>query len=148
MVTLRVSGAEPEWVPAKGDMPFDRLGGAEEVRALVEAFYDAMDAHEPALAKLHELDDRGRVARGMRDRFALFLIGWLGGPQDYVATHGHPRLRMRHARVVVDVEMRDAWLRSMGRALDARGVTGPLRQFLDGRFAEVADGLRNAPDGR
>ena len=27
--------------------------------------------------------------------FALFFIGWLGGPQDYVERHGHPRLRRR-----------------------------------------------------
>jgi hemoglobin len=33
----------------------------------------------------------------------------------------------------------------MQRALDARGVTGALRQYLDGRFAEVADFLRNTP---
>lgn len=147
MVTLRVGGDEPAWVPAPGDMPFHRLGGAEAVKSLVESFYDAMDAHEPELARLHELDAQGRVSRGMRDRFALFLIGWLGGPQDYVATHGHPRLRMRHGRVPVNVAMRDAWLRAMQRALDGRGVTGPVRTFLDARFAEVATGLRNVPEG-
>jgi hemoglobin len=42
--------------------------------------------------------------------------------------------------------MRDAWLRSMTRALDVRGVAGELRAFLDARFAEVADFLRNAPE--
>jgi hemoglobin len=85
------------------------------------------------------------VHPGVRERFGLFLIGWLGGPQDYTAQHGHPRLRMRHARVVVDAAMRDAWLRSMRRALDARGVQGQLRAFLDQRFAEVADFMRNQP---
>ena len=115
------------------------------MRALAEAFYDAMDAHEPALARVHELDADGRVSRGSRDRFALFLIQWLGGPSDYSTVHGHPRLRMRHGRVAVDVAMRDAWLRAMQRALDARAVEGEVRAFLDGRFAEVADFLRNSP---
>ena len=128
------------YVPTREDTPFDRLGGAERIRRLVERFYDAM---EPPLARLHECDPDGRVARGPRDRFAMFLIGWLGGPQDYVAQHGHPRLRMRHARVLVDVAMRDAWVRAMRTALDAEGVTGDLRAFLDQRFAEVADFLRN-----
>ena len=70
-------------------------------------------------------------------------IGWLGGPQTYIEQHGHPRLRMRHARVAIDVGLRDAWLRSMTRALDARGVQGDTRRFLEARFAEVADFLRN-----
>jgi hemoglobin len=126
--------------------PFAVLGGADRVRALVESFYDAMSDDEPALAHLHECDAAGRVARGPRDRFALFLIGWLGGPQDYVAQHGHPRLRMRHGRVPVNSAMRDAWLRSMTSALDAHGITGDVRTFLDSRFADVADFLRNVED--
>ena len=123
--------------------PFTIMGGEEPVRALAEAFYDAMDEHEPALAQLHRCDEHGKVSRESRDRFALFLIGWLGGPQHYMAQHGHPRLRMRHGKVPVNVAMRDAWLRCMARAMDARGMTGEVRTFLDGRFAEVADFLRN-----
>jgi hemoglobin len=130
--------------PTAEDTPYTRLGGADRVRHLVERFYDAISDHEPALARLHVCDPHGRVDRGSRDRFALFLIGWLGGPQDYVAAHGHPRLRMRHGRVPVDSSMRDAWLRSMAAALDAEGITGEPRELLDGRFAEVADFLRNA----
>lgn len=141
-VGLNLPGAD-DWIPTMEDMPFHRLGGAEGVRALAEAFYDAMDANEPALARLHELDEHGKVSRGMRERFGLFLVGWLGGPQDYIEKHGHPRLRMRHGHFPVDVAMRDAWLRSMQRAMDARAVTGGVRRYLDKRFAEVADFLRN-----
>ena len=143
VTNLRVNSTG--WVPTAGDSAFHRLGGVEPVKALVEEFYDAMSLHEPALAKLHTCDPAGKVTRVMRDRFALFLVGWLGGPDDYQAQHGHPRLRMRHARVPVDDAMRDAWLRSMQRALDARQVTGDVRGFLDARFAEVADFLRNTP---
>jgi hemoglobin len=125
------------------ETPFELLGGADRVRALVERFYDAMTDHAPALAQLHPCDADGRVSRTSRDRFALFLIGWLGGPQDYIDRHGHPRLRMRHGRVPVNVAMRDAWLRCMTIAMDAEGVTGSVRTFLDGRFAEVADFMRN-----
>lgn len=126
-------------------IPFDELGGEAPVRALVERFYDAMDRTEPELARLHACDEAGRVSRESRDRFALFLIGWLGGPQDYVAQHGHPRLRMRHARVAVDVAMRDAWMRCMVLALEESGVKSELRAYLEPRFAEVADFMRNRP---
>ena len=119
------------------------LGGAEKVRAIAESFYEAMARDEPALARLHACDAEGRVEQATRERFALFLAGWLGGPQDYVAQHGHPRLRMRHGRVPVDAGGRDAWLRSMGKALDAHSVQGSLRSLLDTRFADLADFLRN-----
>jgi hemoglobin len=123
--------------------PYEQLGGSDAVRALVETFYDLMHEREPALARLHEHTPDGKVARGPRDRFGLFLIGWLGGPEDYVAQHGHPRLRMRHGRVAVNVAMRDAWLRCMQGAMDQHAVTGDVRAFLDARFAEVADFMRN-----
>lgn len=132
-------------MPEPQDTPFSRLGGEAIVRELVEHFYDAMDRDEPALARLHELDEEGRVSRKSRDRFALFLIGWLGGPQDYIATHGHPRLRMRHAHVPVDIAMRDAWMRAMSTAMAEVKVEPELRAFLEWRMAEVADFMRNKP---
>lgn len=133
-----------DWTPSEQDTPFERLGGADAVRELVERFYDAMSDTEPELTRLHRCDEAGRVSRESRDRFALFLIGWLGGPQDYIAQHGHPRLRMRHGGVLVNLAMRDAWLRSMRLALDGMKVEGGLRRFLDARFADVADFMRNA----
>ncbi|MGE0551518.1 MAG: group II truncated hemoglobin [Kofleriaceae bacterium] len=123
--------------------PFELIGGADRVRALVERFYDVMDEREPILAQLHPCESDGKVSRRSRDRFALFLIGWLGGPDDYIAQFGHPRLRMRHGAVPVDIAMRDAWLRCMQAALTDHEVFGELRTFLDARFAEVADFLRN-----
>lgn len=123
--------------------PFELIGGADKIRAIVERFYDLMSEREPELARLHRCTPDGKVDRGSRDRFAMFLIGWLGGPDDYIRQHGHPRLRMRHAHVPVNIAMRDAWLRCMYTALDEHGVTGPLREFLDARFADVADFMRN-----
>jgi hemoglobin len=136
-----MSGNEQAELPS----PYELLGGRDVVTALSERFYDHMEAHEPELAKLHRTDSEGRIDRGSRDRFALFFVGWLGGPQDYVAAHGHPRLRMRHARVEVDVAMRDAWMRAMGRALDAQGVTGEPRVFLESKLGDLATFLRNQP---
>jgi hemoglobin len=131
------------FVPSSLDTPYDRLGGEPVVRAIVERFYDAMTELEPELARLHACDERGYVVRASRDKFALFFIGWLGGPQDYVAAHGHPRLRMRHARVPVDTTMAQAWMRCMRHALETSGVQDDVRAYLDGRLEEVAMFLRN-----
>lgn len=125
------------------DTPFALLGGEPVVRRIVERFYDVMERDEPALAKLHAQDPEGHVSRASRDKFGLFFIGWLGGPQTYVEQHGHPRLRMRHGRVPIDIAQRDAWLRSMAKAMDAEGVGEPVRSFLDRKLAELADFLRN-----
>ena len=133
------------YVPSSADSPFDRLGGEAAVRALVEHFYDAMSELEPALALLHPCDAGGRVTRTSRDRFALFFISWLGGPQDYIAQHGHPRLRMRHAKVPVDGAMAVAWMRCMRAALDRSAVDGEVRAFLEEKLADLAQFLRNRP---
>jgi hemoglobin len=133
------------YVPSQADPPFARLGGAAAIAAIVERFYDAMSELEPDLARLHPCDAEGRVAREARDRFALFFVGWLGGPQDYVARHGHPRLRMRHARVPVDERMAAAWMRCMRVALDGAGVEENVRAYLEGQLASLATFLRNTP---
>jgi hemoglobin len=139
------SGADPDAVPSATLTPFLLVGGAERVRQLVEKFYDVMEEREPELTALHRRDADGHIPAEFRERFALFLIGWLGGPQDYMERHGHPRLRMRHGRVAVNHAMKDAWVRCMTAAMDAQGIRGPVREFLDRRFAEVSDFLRNVP---
>ncbi len=116
------------------------------MRRLVTRFYDHMDATETELAALHERDEQGRVSPRARENFALFLIEWLGGPRTFSETRGHPRLRMRHARVPIGEKMRDAWLACMKLALDDEGVTGDVRGFLDTRLADVANFLRNTPE--
>jgi hemoglobin len=128
--------------PVPQALPYELLGGDAAVKALTERFYDAMDEHEPALAQLHPLEN-GKVSRASRDRFALFLAGWLGGPQEYVRLYGHPRLRMRHAHVPVSQDMRDAWMRAMRRALADESVPKAARAFLDEKLDALADFLRN-----
>lgn len=145
MTVIRTDGARGGWVPTPDDTPWHRVGGDEAVKALAEAFYDDIEVNEPALLAVHRQDAPGKVSRQSRDRFALFLIGWLGGAQTYTEVHGHPRLRMRHGKVQVNEGLRDAWLRAMQRAMNARGLEGQVRSFLDARFSEVADFLRNVP---
>ena len=126
--------------------PFDRLG-VEGARALAARFYDHMDANEPALVAVHRMDEsKTKVASGVREAFALFLVEWLGGPNEYSAKHCHPRLRMRHAHVPVTVAMRDAWLRSMNVALAHPSITPDTRAFLEQKLSELAEFLRNQPE--
>lgn len=126
--------------------PYTLIGGRDAVLALANHFYDAMQRDEPELTALHDCKAPGEVSDATRERFGLFLVGWLGGEQEYMERFGHPRLRMRHGNVPITVAMRDAWLRAMASALDTSNVEGELRAFLDERFAHVANFLRNVPE--
>lgn len=127
------------------ESPFALVGGRAVVERLAARFYEVMERDEPALAAVHRQSPAGGIDPTVKERFSLFLVGWLGGPQEYMEKHGHPRLRMRHGRVSVNEQMRDAWLRCMTRALDDCEVRGRVREFLDQRFAEVANFLINVP---
>jgi hemoglobin len=122
------------------------LGGRAAVERLAARFYEVMERDEPALAALHRQAAGGGIDPTVKERFALFLVGWTGGPQEYMERHGHPRLRMRHAAVAVSQAMRDAWLRCMNTAMDDCQVRDPVRGFLAQRLGEVADFLRNVPE--
>jgi hemoglobin len=140
MTPLRIGAT---YTPTPEDPPAQRLGGPTGIARLVNTFYDVMEATEPQLTALHNQMPDGKISATVRHHFTLFLTYWLGGPEDYLAVRGHPRLRMRHAGFTVDENMRDAWLRSMTAAIDAHGVDDAVRTYLLGRFSQVADFLRN-----
>jgi hemoglobin len=119
---------------------YDLLGGADAVRRLVDRFYDLMDsAHAYAgIRALHPAD-----LAGSREKLYLFLCGWLGGPQLYVARHGHPRLRARHLPFAIGIAERDAWMACMKQAMADMGVEPALRAHLTEAFFGTADFMRN-----
>ena len=49
----------------------------------------------------------GSETKGARERLALFLIQYWGGPDTYMQERGHPRLRMRHNPFVIGALERD-----------------------------------------
>jgi len=77
-----------------------------------------------------------RDLEGAEQRLRDFLIFRFGGPARYIESRGHPRLRMRHARFVIDQAARDRWLNLMGAALDEAMLPAEaeavLRAFLGG----------------
>ena len=79
----------------RGDATFLALGGLEGVRELVDAFYTTMEREEDyqVLWTLHT-EDR----ETMRDKLALFLSMWSGGPKNYICllyTSPSPRDRQK-----------------------------------------------------
>lgn len=119
---------------------YDSVGGEAGVRALVDRFYDLMDSAPEAtnIRKLHAAS-----LKVSREKLFKFLSGWLGGPQLYVAEYGHPMLRARHLPFPIAERERDEWLWCMRRALDEHDMPTELRAFLQQRFNQLADHMRN-----
>ena len=131
-------------VPERGGItPFEALGGAEGVRALVDRFYDLVDSAPEAatIRKLHAAS-----LKASREKLTLYLTGWTGGPQVYVERYGHPMLRARHLPFSIGIRERDEWLWCMERAISERPMPDEVRQFLIGKLRPLADHMRNRPE--
>lgn len=119
---------------------FDRIGGADALDRLVEAFYRNMDERPDAQAiRAMHASDLGATKAVLK----LYLAEWLGGPAEYSARRGHPRLRQRHGHLPIGPAERDAWLACMNAALDETAADPALRDRLKGAFGKLADWLRN-----
>ena len=119
---------------------FQRIGGEEKVRALVQRFYQLMDELPEAygIRKMHAAD-----LQGSTDKLFKFLCGWMGGPQLYVEQYGHPMLRRRHLPFTIGEAERDQWLLCMTQALSEAVDDIALREELAAAFAKVAEHMRN-----
>lgn len=123
-----------------GPTPYELLGGEAGVFALVDRFYDLMDA-EPAYAQVRSLHPASLA--GSRDKLKWFLSGWLGGPPLYFEKVGHPMLRARHLPFAIGIRERDQWMACMDQAMRERAVPDDLAAGLHKAFAGTADWMRN-----
>lgn len=122
---------------------FERLGGAEGVRRLVDRFYDIMDT-APEAATIRAL--HASSLKASREKLYLYLTGWTGGPPMYVEKYGDPRLRMRHLPFPIGSRERDEWLWCMEQSLDEHNMPEDLREHLRARLRSLADHMRNRGD--
>ncbi len=124
--------------------PYNALGGADAVRALVDRFYTLMDEwpETHGLRQMHPSD-----LSGARQSLYEFLSGWLGGPALYIEKHGHPRLRLRHMPYAIGYAERDQWMMCMRQALAESVADTDLRTALTHAFAQMADHMVNVSAG-
>ena len=116
------------------------LIGAEAIHSLTDAFYAAVET-DPVLRSMYP-DDLSESRRHLR----LFLVQFFGGPSDYSAERGHPRLRMRHFPFAIDQRARDHWLRHMLAAIDSVGIAEPARSQMRDYFERSSAFLINRHD--
>src|SRR5436305_4169361 len=87
------------------------LIGEEGFNRLVAAFYRRVPTDD-VLRPMYPKGDLAASERRLRD----FLVMRFGGPDQYLQTRGHPRLRMRHAPFTIDQRARDRWVELMEEA--------------------------------
>ena len=113
--------------------------------ALVDAFYDGVETDIVLMSMYPE----GSDTKAARERLALFLIQYWGGPHDYMEQRGHPMLRMRHNGFAIDASARDRWLSHMASAIESTMHMIPetdrdsVVQQLAGYVVNAAEHLRN-----
>ncbi|MFL9711680.1 group II truncated hemoglobin [Methylobacillus sp. Pita1] len=125
----------------KGSL-YNRIGGEEGLRKLVETFYDIIE-FEPQGRGLHILHLRGHGVAHSRIEQFNFLSGFLGGPQLYIEKYKHSNVREMHAHVEIDATTRDLWLVCMSVAIDRVGLPTDVKDDLMTNFTRVAFQLKN-----
>lgn len=119
---------------------YERIGGDEGLKKLVTLFYDNMETLPEAktIRDLHAKD-----LRSAREKLFMFLSGWMGGPDRYIAAFGHPRLRARHLPFPIGTEERDQWLMCMRKALDEMDIETMFKEQLMMSFTQTANHMMN-----
>lgn len=124
-------------MPDEPQALYDRVGGEETFRRLVDTFYAKVEA-DPVLRPMFppDLEEGKRWQR-------LFLIQFFGGPTDYAEERGHPRLRMRHFPFPINQQARDHWLQHMLEAVDETGIEEPMRGEMHVYFERASTHMMN-----
>ncbi len=119
---------------------YEMIGGVEPITRLVERFYFHMDTLPEAkgIRAMHEAD-----LTHTKEVLAKFLTEWLGGPKEYSADRGHPRLRQKHIHFPIGELERDAWMLCMRCAMDDIVANTTLKQQMEQAFFKTADFIRN-----
>ena len=128
---------------APGNPHFSQIGGAAGIERLVEAFYRRVETLPEAagIRAMHEADLAPTKAI-----LKMYLAEWMGGPKQYSAQRGPPRLRRAHAAFAIGVAERDAWMHCMREALQETVANCDLRVHLERAFFKLADTVRNDPE--
>jgi hemoglobin len=118
---------------------FSKIGGARAVDKIVEEFFARMETL-PEARRLREMhaDDLAKTKSVMKRYFSELL----GGPQ-FSETRGNPALKGRHASMDIGPQERDAWMRCMREALKSTVADESLRTYIEERFYQLADLVRN-----
>lgn len=109
-------------MPQPQQTPFELIGGAKTVRAIVDRFYDLMEA-DPTFAELRAMHAQDLTP--MRDSLAGFLAAWSGGPRDWFTQRPGACVMSLHGKLNVTRETANQWVKAMTRAIEETPFPAP-----------------------
>ena len=119
--------------------PYNLIGGDYGVRSLVAEFYRLMDTL-PEVKTIRDMH-KGDLEE-MIEKLSVFLIGWMGGPQNYNKRFGRIIIPAVHQPFDIGEAERDQWLLCMRKALTASPLDVPMQERLMMSFGQMADMCR------
>jgi hemoglobin len=122
-----------------GDASYLAAGQREGLVRLVEAFYGFMDKL-PEAARIRAMHDADLALS--KEKLAVFLSGWLGGPKEYAAKFGPIQIPRVHAHLAIDEPERDAWLLCMQHAVDQQPWSEAFKAYFMSAIAVPAEKVR------
>ncbi|CAH0993356.1 Group 2 truncated hemoglobin YjbI [Sinobacterium norvegicum] len=124
--------------------PYQLLGQEDGIRALANAFYEAMDELEEAqpIRRMHadNLD-------AIKNSLFMYLTGWLGGPPLYADATSSVCLTTPHKGFSIGEKERDQWLLCMDAALEKINASDEVKAMLKEPMWQLADFIRNNDKG-
>jgi hemoglobin len=121
------------------ESPYQRLGGDAGVMRLVTRFYHHMDTlPEAGPIRAMHADD----LTPMIDKLGVFLIGWMGGPENYRERFGRVVIPAAHEAFDIGPDERDQWLLCMRTALAETDADVEFSELLMDAFARMAEMCR------
>lgn len=124
-----------------GDASYRAAGSSDGIRRLVDRFYEHMATLPEARVVL---DMHAKDLTEVREKLAVFLIAWLGGPNEYRARFGPISIPGFHARFAIETAERDAWLLCMARAVDEQPWDPAFKGYFMQAIAVPAERVRVA----
>jgi hemoglobin len=123
------------------DNTYQAAGGQTGIRKLVDCFFDIMGS-DPSYQIIYGWHPANKEES--RDKLALFLCGWMGGPKPFVEKYGPISIPAVHQHLQVTELERDLWLECMGRALHQQAYPLALIEYLLRQLFIPAERIRQA----
>ncbi|MGJ8672274.1 globin [Rubritalea sp.] len=116
--------------------------GREGIERMVKLFYKQVP-EDSILGSMYPKND----LVGAEERLSDFLLYRLAGDETYTQKRGHPRLRARHMPFQIGIRERDRWVALMDTAMDEAELSEEAKTMLHDFFLQIADFMRNVPEG-
>lgn len=123
----------------QGDSTFIAAGKEEGIRRIVDTFYKNMEEN-PQYRRIW--DWHPNDVEVTRDKLALFLFGWMGGPRQFQEKYGRMSIPQVHAHLNVKEEERDMWLNCMQESLESLNYPADFIEYLMAQFFFPAETIR------